>query len=85
MQECSGGHPVSDIAYWMTISHERIPISALLASYPGGPEMVERDRTLITLMMLRRALWMLVADRDRGKSDQVGTHVRALEDALATL
>jgi Ser/Thr protein kinase RdoA (MazF antagonist) len=85
MQECSGGHPASDIAYWMAISHERVPVSALLASYPGGPELVERDRTLITLMMLRRALWMLVADRDRGKSGQVATHVRALEDALATL
>jgi hypothetical protein len=62
-----------------------VPVSALLASYPGGPELVERDRTLITLMMLRRSLWMLVADRDRGKSGQVATHVRALEDALATL
>jgi hypothetical protein len=46
MQGCSGGHPASDIAYWLAISHERIPIPALLASYPGGSELVERDKTL---------------------------------------
>jgi len=85
MQGCSGGHPANDIAYWLAISHERIPIAALLASYPGGSELVERDKTLITLMMLRRALWMLMVDRDRDQSGLVGTHVRALEDALAAL
>jgi Ser/Thr protein kinase RdoA (MazF antagonist) len=85
MQGCSGGHPASDIAYWLAISDERIPLAALIATYAGGSELLDRDRTLITLMMLRRALWMLMVDQDRGNTGRIGTYVRTLENALAAL
>jgi aminoglycoside phosphotransferase (APT) family kinase protein len=85
MQECAGGHPASDIAYWLAVNDERIPLTALLQSYPSGPELVVRDRSLIAVLMLRRALWMLVADQDRGNSGRIGHHLRLIERALAAI
>jgi aminoglycoside phosphotransferase (APT) family kinase protein len=85
MQECAGGHPASDIAYWLAISNQRIPLTTLLATYPGGSDFMDRNAALIALMMLRRALWMLMADRDRGNPSRIGDHVRNIEGALAIL
>ncbi len=85
LQESAGGHPVSDLAYWRMVCHVQIPLATLLHGYPGGPELAEREADLIELMVVRRALWMLVADLERGNPHRIGDHVRALEDALAAL
>ena len=58
-----GRPPAIDVAYWLAISGERIPLAALLASYPGRMEFVDRNEALIALMIVRRSLWMLMADR----------------------
>jgi aminoglycoside phosphotransferase (APT) family kinase protein len=85
MQECAGGHPASDIAYWLAISGERIPLAVLLASYPGRMEFVDRNEALIALMTVRRSLWMLMADQDRGNQGRISDHVRNLNRALRAL
>jgi aminoglycoside phosphotransferase (APT) family kinase protein len=85
MQECGGGHPASDIAYWLAISNERVPLAALLASYPSGMDFADHNAALIALMMLRRALWMLMVDQDRSNSSRIGDYVRNIEAALAVL
>jgi aminoglycoside phosphotransferase (APT) family kinase protein len=85
MQECAGGHPASDLAYWLDTSDQRIPLTTLLASYPDGTGLVNRHAPLITLMTLRRALWMLMVDKERRNSAPVAGHVRNLKRALASL
>jgi aminoglycoside phosphotransferase (APT) family kinase protein len=85
MQECAGGHPASDIAYWLAISDKRIPLTTLLATYPGGSDFVDRNADLIALMTLRRALSMLMVDQDRGNSSRIGDHVCNIEGALTVL
>jgi Ser/Thr protein kinase RdoA (MazF antagonist) len=85
MQQCAGGHPASDVAYWLAISGERIPLAALLTSYPGRREFLDRNEALIALMIVRRSLWMLMADRDRGNSGRITDHVHNLNRALTAL
>lgn len=85
MQECAGGHPASDVAYWLAISGERIPLAALLASYPGRMEFVDRNEALIALMIVRRSLWMLMADQDRGNPGRISDHIHHLNRALTAL
>ena len=85
LQECAGGHPVSDVAYWRMVCHDQIPLATLLRGYPGGSELAEREADLIELMVVRRALWMLVTDLERGNPHRIGDHVRALEGAVAAL
>lgn len=84
MQDCGSGHPAGDIALWLANSAHQVPLAALLASYPGGTGFAERHATLIALMMLRRALWMLIADQDRGNPSRIGDHVRVITAALAS-
>lgn len=85
MQECAGGHPASDIAYWLAICGERIPLAELLASYPGRMELVDRNEALIALMIVRRSLWMLMVDQNRGNSGRISDHARNLNRALTAL
>jgi aminoglycoside phosphotransferase (APT) family kinase protein len=85
MQECAGGHPACDIAYWIVNCDHVIPLAALLASYPGGTDFIDHNATLITLMTLRRAMWMLMVDQERGNPSRISDHVRTLDRALATL
>ncbi len=85
MQECAGGHPASDIAYWMAISADRVPLEKLLASYPDGTEFVARNASLLSLIMLRRALWMFMVARDSDDRGSVPEYVENLERALREL
>lgn len=85
MQNCAGGHPASDLAHWLLVCHQRVPLSAMLDSYPGGADFAEQHAQLIMLMMVRQALWMLMVDQDRGNPTRIGEHVRALQQALAAL
>ncbi|MBO3748984.1 aminoglycoside phosphotransferase family protein [Streptosporangiaceae bacterium NEAU-GS5] len=82
MQECSGGHPAADLANWVATCAERIPLATLLASYPGGMELAERDETLIALMIVRRSLWMLIVDQDHGHPGRADEHIHHLTRAL---
>jgi aminoglycoside phosphotransferase (APT) family kinase protein len=85
MQECAGGHPASDVAYWITISADRVPLDKLLASYPDGAEFAERNASLMSLMMLRRGLWMLMVSRDSEDWLSVPGHVENIERAMRLL
>lgn len=85
MQECAGGHPAADIAYWMAISVDRVPLVALLASYPDGTEFVARNASLMSLIMLRRSLWMLMLARNSDDRASVPEYVENLERAVRQL
>jgi len=85
LQECAGGHPAGDLAHWLAISDKRIPLATLLATYPGGRDLMDRNTALITLMMLRRSLWMLMVDQDRGNSSRIRDYVHTIENSLAVL
>jgi aminoglycoside phosphotransferase (APT) family kinase protein len=84
LQECAGGHPAADIAYWMAISADRIPLDALLASYPDGAQFAAGNARLMSLIMLRRALWMLLVARASDDRASIPEYVENLERAVGS-
>ena len=59
-QECSGNHPVLDLAHWELTHHHLVPTAKLLTGYQRAGPVAIATGPLFALALLRESLWMLL-------------------------
>jgi aminoglycoside phosphotransferase (APT) family kinase protein len=80
-QQCSGNHPVIDLAHWSLTQGDRAPLTAVMAGYEDRDAVVTHP-ALMTLATLREALWMLRVRNEQNRPLDIDLFARALHEGV---
>lgn len=84
-QECSGNHPVLDLAHWDGYWDEAIPTHTLRASYSHEALRQDTQDPLFHLALLRESLWMTMVYAERDCPRGIEASRRGIDRALRFL
>ena len=82
-QECSGNHPVLDLAHWELTHHHLVPTAELLTGYQRAGPVGITTGPLFALALLRESLWMLLVRAEQRLGHDIEVYRTALHQQLA--
>ena len=84
-QECSGNHPVLDLAHWELTQRHLVPIAELLNGYRRVTPVDVTIGPLFALALLRESLWMLMVRAEQRFGYDIDVYRTALRRQLELL
>jgi aminoglycoside phosphotransferase (APT) family kinase protein len=82
-QECSGNHPLLDLAHWELTHHHLVPTAELLTGYQRAGPVDIATGPLFALALLRESLWMLLVRAEQRLGHDIEVYRTALHQQLA--